>query len=98
MNNAAYHGDLSRLKGLVSAGADPSKPDHDGRTALVSVKTYIVVTFKERKNSRFTKKKNISLLQHVAALRGYEDIVRFLVQRGANVNSIGMLEKCSLLS
>lgn len=97
MNNAAYHGDLSRLKGLVSAGADPSKPDHDGRTALVSVKTYVVVTFKERKNSRFTKK-NLSLLQHVAALRGYEDIVRFLVQLGANVNSIGMQEKCSLLS
>lgn len=35
VNNAAYHGDLFRLKGLVSAGADPSKPDHDGRTALV---------------------------------------------------------------
>jgi ankyrin repeat protein len=35
VNNAAYHGDLFRLKGLISAGADPSKPDHDGRTALV---------------------------------------------------------------
>ena len=31
-----------------------------------------------------------TLLQHVAALRGYEDIVRFLIQRGADVNSIGM--------
>jgi ankyrin repeat protein len=49
---------------LISAGADPSKPDYDGRTAL-----------------------------HVAALRGYEDIVRFLIQRGANVNSIGMPAK-----
>jgi hypothetical protein len=29
----------------------------------------------------------------VAALRGYEDIVRFLIQRGANVNSIGMPAK-----
>ncbi|CAL5031842.1 unnamed protein product [Urochloa decumbens] len=34
VNNAAYHGDLFRLKGLISAGADPSKPDYDGRTAL----------------------------------------------------------------
>jgi ankyrin repeat protein len=35
VNNAAYHGDLFRLKGLIRAGADPSKPDYDGRTALV---------------------------------------------------------------
>jgi hypothetical protein len=35
VNNAAYHGDLLRLKGLISAGADPSRPDYDGRTALV---------------------------------------------------------------
>uniref|UniRef100_A0A453C2I6 Uncharacterized protein n=1 Tax=Aegilops tauschii subsp. strangulata TaxID=200361 RepID=A0A453C2I6_AEGTS len=60
VNNAAYHGDLFRLKGLIGAGADPSKPDYDGRTSL-----------------------------HVAASRGYEDIVRFLIKRGANVNSIG---------
>ncbi|KAL6838365.1 hypothetical protein ACP4OV_031869 [Aristida adscensionis] len=66
--NAAYHGDLFRLKGLISAGADPSKPDYDGRTAL-----------------------------HVAALRGYEDIVRFLLQRGANVNSIDKFGNSPLL-
>uniref|UniRef100_A0A453C2I2 Potassium channel n=1 Tax=Aegilops tauschii subsp. strangulata TaxID=200361 RepID=A0A453C2I2_AEGTS len=35
VNNAAYHGDLFRLKGLIGAGADPSKPDYDGRTSLV---------------------------------------------------------------
>lgn len=35
VNNAAYHGDLHHLKGLINAGADPTKPDYDGRTALV---------------------------------------------------------------
>lgn len=35
VNNAAYHGDLNHLKGLINAGADPSKTDYDGRTALV---------------------------------------------------------------
>uniref|UniRef100_A0ACD5UQV8 Uncharacterized protein n=1 Tax=Avena sativa TaxID=4498 RepID=A0ACD5UQV8_AVESA len=34
VNNAAYHGDLFRLKALISAGADPSKQDYDGRTSL----------------------------------------------------------------
>ena len=43
MNNAAYHGDLFRLKGLISAGADPSKPDYDGRTALVCELSHIVI-------------------------------------------------------
>lgn len=35
VNSAAYHGDLYHLKGLINAGADPSKTDYDGRTALV---------------------------------------------------------------
>ncbi|KAL5216240.1 hypothetical protein ABZP36_007641 [Zizania latifolia] len=68
VNNAAYHGDIFRLKGLISAGADPSKSDYDGRTAL-----------------------------HIAALRGYEDIARFLIQRGANVNSIDRFGNSPLL-
>ena len=35
VNAAAYDGDLFRLKGLISEGANPSKPDYNGRTALV---------------------------------------------------------------
>jgi ankyrin repeat protein len=42
VNNAAYYGDLFRLKGLISAGADPSKPDYDGRTALVFELSFII--------------------------------------------------------
>ncbi|XP_020111469.1 potassium channel KOR2-like [Ananas comosus] len=34
VNNAAYHGDLYALKGLINAGADPNKINYDGRTAL----------------------------------------------------------------
>ncbi|KAI0523222.1 hypothetical protein KFK09_005616 [Dendrobium nobile] len=34
VNNAASHGDLHHLKGLIRAGADPKKTDYDGRSAL----------------------------------------------------------------
>ncbi|OIT37659.1 PREDICTED: potassium channel SKOR-like [Nicotiana attenuata] len=34
VNNAAYHGDLHQLKGLIRAGADPNKKDYDGRSPL----------------------------------------------------------------
>lgn len=35
LNNAAYFGDLYQMKSLIRAGADPNKPDYDGRTPLV---------------------------------------------------------------
>ncbi|KAF3337833.1 potassium channel KOR2-like protein [Carex littledalei] len=63
VNNAAYHGDLHHLKGLINAGADPSKSDYDGRTAL-----------------------------HVATCKGYEEIVKFLIQRGTNVNYVNCVD------
>ncbi|PWA41543.1 Ankyrin repeat-containing protein [Artemisia annua] len=34
LNNAAYNGDLSRLKSLIRAGADPNKKNFDGRSPL----------------------------------------------------------------
>ncbi|XP_078172297.1 potassium channel KOR2-like [Carex rostrata] len=63
VNNAAYHGDLHHLKGLINAGADPTKPDYDGRTAL-----------------------------HVATCKGYEEIVKFLIQRGTRVNYVNCVD------
>ena len=35
VNNAAYHGSSSHLKSLIKSGADPNRPDYDGRTPLV---------------------------------------------------------------
>ncbi|CAN1827557.1 Potassium channel SKOR [Linum perenne] len=60
VNSAAYHGDLSQLKGYIRAGADPNRTDYDGRSPL-----------------------------HLAASRGYEDMARFLVQKGVDVNIRG---------
>ncbi|XP_078441067.1 potassium channel KOR1-like [Wolffia australiana] len=34
VNNAAFHGDLQHLKGLIRGGADPNKTDYDGRSPL----------------------------------------------------------------
>ncbi|CAM8924699.1 unnamed protein product [Rhodiola kirilowii] len=34
VNNAAYFGDLNQVQSLIRAGADPNKPDYDGRTPL----------------------------------------------------------------
>ncbi|KAI3890114.1 hypothetical protein MKW92_016373 [Papaver armeniacum] len=68
VNSAAYHGDLYHLKGLINAGANPSKIDYDGRTAL-----------------------------HLASSRGFEDIVRFLIQRGGDVNYVDKFGNSPLL-
>lgn len=35
VNNAAFHGDLHHLKGLIRAGADLNRTDYDGRSPLV---------------------------------------------------------------
>ncbi|KAK9682313.1 hypothetical protein RND81_10G064600 [Saponaria officinalis] len=59
VNNTAYYGDLYQLKSFIRAGADPKKPDYDGRSPL-----------------------------HLAASKGHEDIVQFLIQEGADVNVI----------
>lgn len=34
VNSSAYNGDLTQLKSLIRAGADPNKKDYDGRTPL----------------------------------------------------------------
>lgn len=38
VNSAAFYGDLSQLKSLIRAGADPKNTDYDGRTPLVRLR------------------------------------------------------------
>ncbi|KQJ82813.1 potassium channel KOR2 isoform X2 [Brachypodium distachyon] len=90
VNNAAYHGDLFRLKGLISAGADPSKPDHDGRTALhvAALRGYEdIVRFLIQRGANVNsidKFGNSPLLQAVKA--GHDRIISLLVAQGAALN------------
>lgn len=35
VNGSVYNGDLSQLKSLIRAGADPNKKNFDGRSPLV---------------------------------------------------------------
>lgn len=48
LNCAAYYGDLHRLKRLVTAGADTSKTDYDGRSPLVSSRNLQQNSYKYR--------------------------------------------------
>ncbi|XP_038989894.1 LOW QUALITY PROTEIN: potassium channel KOR2-like [Phoenix dactylifera] len=90
VNNAAYHGDLHHLKGLINAGADPSKTDYDGRTALhmASCKGYEeIVKFLIQRGANVNcidKFGNSPLLEAVKA--GHDRIAAILVENGAILN------------
>ncbi|EHA8589599.1 hypothetical protein COCNU_scaffold011279G000020 [Cocos nucifera] len=90
VNNAAYHGDLHHLKGLINAGADPSKTDYDGRTALhmASCKGYEeIVKFLIQRGANVNsidKFGNSPLLDAVKAGNGR--IAAILVENGAILN------------
>ncbi|KAL5675875.1 hypothetical protein ACJX0J_012006, partial [Zea mays] len=90
VNNAAYHGDLSRLKGLVSAGADPSKPDHDGRTALhvAALRGYEdIVRFLVQRGANVNSIDKFGNSPLLLALKsGHERITSLLAKHGAALN------------
>ncbi|VAH48169.1 unnamed protein product [Triticum turgidum subsp. durum] len=90
VNNAAYHGDLFRLKGLIGAGADPSKPDYDGRTSLhvAASRGYEdIVRFLIKRGAKVNsidKSGKSPLLEAVKS--GHERIISLLVAHGAALN------------
>uniref|UniRef100_A0A0E0KR37 Potassium channel n=2 Tax=Oryza punctata TaxID=4537 RepID=A0A0E0KR37_ORYPU len=90
VNNAAYHGDMFRLKSLISAGADPSKSDYDGRTALhiAALRGYEdIVRFLIQRGANVNsidRFGNSPLLQAVKS--GHDRIMSLLVENGAILN------------
>ncbi|PVH35371.1 hypothetical protein PAHAL_7G164200 [Panicum hallii] len=90
VNNAAYHGDLFRLKGLISAGADPSKPDYDGRTALhvAALRGYEdIVRFLIQRGANVNSIDKFGNSTLLLALRsGHDRITSLLVKHGAALN------------
>ncbi|CAN6228291.1 unnamed protein product [Urochloa humidicola] len=90
VNNAAYHGDLFRLKGLISAGADPSKPDYDGRTALhvAALRGYEdIVRFLIQRGANVNSIDKFGNSPLLLALKsGHDRITSLLVKHGAALN------------
>ncbi|KAI3993212.1 hypothetical protein MKX01_009955, partial [Papaver californicum] len=89
VNSAAYHGDLCHLKGLINAGADPSKIDYDGITALhlaevLKILYHIfplnVLSF-IRNSDKFG---NSPLLEAIQA--GHDRVAALLLHNGAKLN------------
>ncbi|KAF8714844.1 hypothetical protein HU200_027378 [Digitaria exilis] len=90
VNNAAYHGDLFRLKGLISAGADPSKPDYDGRTALhvAALRGYEdIVRFLIQRGANVNSIDKFGNSPLLLALKsGHDRITSLLAKHGAALN------------
>ncbi|RCV33800.1 hypothetical protein SETIT_7G111600v2 [Setaria italica] len=90
VNNAAYHGDLLRLKGLISAGADPSKPDYDGRTALhvAALRGYEdIVRFLIQRGANVNSIDKFGNSPMLLALKsGHDRITSLLAKHGAALN------------
>ncbi|XP_043695899.1 potassium channel SKOR-like isoform X2 [Telopea speciosissima] len=85
VNNAAYHGDLYQLKGLIQAGADPSKTDYDGRSPLLQedMKILHFSSFRKVWISIF-QFGNSPLLE--ALKNGHDRVAALLVKEGASLN------------
>ncbi|KAJ4961672.1 hypothetical protein NE237_021582 [Protea cynaroides] len=90
VNNAAYHGDLHQMKGLIHAGADPSKTDYDGRSPLhlAASRGYEDITFfliqKCVDINTSDKFGNTPLLE--ALKNGHDRVAALLVKEGASLN------------
>ncbi|XP_031491060.1 potassium channel KOR2-like isoform X2 [Nymphaea colorata] len=90
VNSAAYHGDLTTLKRLIGAGADPCKVDYDGRAALhlAARKGYEGIAhflIQKGANVNSTDKfGNSPLLEAVKA--GHDAVAALLTANGASLN------------
>ncbi|XP_019054974.1 PREDICTED: potassium channel SKOR isoform X2 [Nelumbo nucifera] len=90
VNNAAYHGDLYQLKGLINAGADPNKTDYDGRSPLhlAASKGYEDIAFfliqKGVDVNASDKFGNMPLLE--AIKNGHDRVASLLAKQGASLN------------
>ncbi|PWA51285.1 Ankyrin repeat-containing protein [Artemisia annua] len=89
LNNAAYNGDLTQLKNLIRAGADPNKKNFDGRSplhlaaskghediALFLIQEGVEVNISDRYG-------NTPLLEAIKS--GHDDIASLLIKEGASL-------------
>ncbi|CAN1827547.1 Potassium channel SKOR [Linum perenne] len=90
VNSAAYHGDLSQLKGYIRAGADPNRTDYDGRSPL-----HLAASRGYEDMARFLVQKgvdvnirdkfgNTPLMEAIKS--GHDRVASLLVGKGASLN------------
>ncbi|GJT65453.1 potassium channel SKOR-like protein [Tanacetum coccineum] len=97
LNNAAYNGDLTQLKSLIRAGADPNKKNFDGRSPLhlaaskghEDITLFLIQEGVEVNISGILNSKDYDFRTplHVATSRGSYGLAKLLVEAGANVLS-----------
>eukprot|EP00850_Spirogloea_muscicola_P014094 SM000099S25200 [mRNA] locus=s99:136265:141912:+ [translate_table: standard] len=100
--NCASRGDTEQLRQLIKAGADPSKQDYDGRTSLVGClppnpgdvpveagKSHddCLTFLHPSKWSGSVSFWAVVPVQHLAASKGFKDMVAFLLLEGVDINA-----------
>ena len=81
--SAAARGDFEKLRKLIGMGANINSSDYDGRSALVRIEfSYSFLPLSLCLSFRPME------LQHLASCHGYVEIVRFLLDAGADVNKM----------
>ncbi|CAA7400838.1 unnamed protein product [Spirodela intermedia] len=90
VNNAAFHGDLHHLKGLIRAGADPNKSDYDGRSPLhhAASKGYEdVCQFLIQEGAEIDRRDKFGNTPMLEAIRnGHDRVAALMVKNGASLS------------